>query len=226
MALDIVGAAFPRTGTFSLKLALERLGFGPCHHMAEVLAHPETAPLWIAAADGAPDWDTIFKDYHSCVDAPSCFFWRQIWSAYPGARVILTERDPEEWFASTQATVFSPMWRARTAKMPLKDFFNKIINSMGENMHNHDFMVARYREYCDEVKRTVPGDQLLVLKIGEGWERLCRFLGVDVPEEPYPKSNTREELKAMMDMMAAQGDAMDFNAIAEKTHGLSAKRAD
>src|SRR5437870_2958107 len=108
MALKVIGAGLGRTGTLSLKLALEELGFGPCHHMAEVMLHLESVPLWIQAADGNPDWEAIYKGYAATVDYPGCFFWRELEKFYPDAKIILTVRDPEQWFESTQATIFSP----------------------------------------------------------------------------------------------------------------------
>jgi hypothetical protein len=198
MPLQIVGAAFPRTGTVSLKLALEQLGFGPCHHMAEMIARPETGALWIAAAEGQADWDTIFANYKSCADAPSCFYWHELTEKYPDAKVILTERDPEKWFESTQATVFSPEWIAATLRMPLGPFFQTIYDFYEGQIHDHDYMVAKYRGYCDEVKRTIGPDRLFVQRTGEGWEPLCRFLDVPVPTQPYPVANTRDEMKALL----------------------------
>jgi hypothetical protein len=199
MPLEIVGAAYPRTGTVSLKMALEQIGFGPCHHMAEMIAHPEMGALWVAAARGRPDWDAIFANYRSCADAPSCYFWRETTAKYPQAKVILTERDPEAWFESTQATVFSPQWVAATLKMPLGEFFQAAVYDFyGDGIHDHDFMIANYKRYCDEVRRAIPPEQLLVYRTGSGWEPLCEFLGVAVPDAPFPKLNVRDEMKAML----------------------------
>jgi hypothetical protein len=217
MGLEIVGAAYPRTGTVSLKLALEQLGFGPCHHMAEMIAHPEMAPLWIAAAEGRPDWDAMFAGYKSCADAPSCMYWRELVERYPEARVILTERDPEEWFASTQATVFSPEWVGATLKMPLGTFFQTLYDVYEGHIHDHDYMVAKYRGYCDEVKRAIPPERLLVQHTGEGWEPLCRFLGVPVPAQPYPIANTREEMQARLGNAIGKG-SIDQADIDDFTH--------
>ena len=205
MPLQIVGAAYPRTGTVSLKLALEQLGFGPCHHMAEMIAHPEMASLWIAAAEGRPDWDAIFANYKACADAPSCMYWREIAAKYPQAKVILTERDPEEWFESTQATVFSPEWIAATLRMPLGPFFQTLYDFYEGKIHDHDYMVGNYRRYCDDVKANIPADRLLAYRTGSGWEPLCRFLGVPVPEGPFPNINTRDEMRARLSGAISRG---------------------
>ena len=102
MALKIIGAGLGRTGTLSLKLALEQLGFGPCYHMVEVMLHLESIPLWIQAADGNSPWDGIFNNYSATVDYPGCAFWRQLADFYTDAKVLLSVRDPEQWFESTQ----------------------------------------------------------------------------------------------------------------------------
>ncbi len=118
MALDIVGAALGRTGTNSLKLALEHLGFGPCHHMFEVRDHPEQLPYWQAAARGEmPDWDEVFANYRSCVDWPSARYWREIAAHYPDAKVLLTLRDADKWFDSVHATIY-PSIMGRSAREP------------------------------------------------------------------------------------------------------------
>ncbi|MDE2487101.1 MAG: sulfotransferase family protein, partial [Alphaproteobacteria bacterium] len=107
MTLKVIGAGYGRTGTMSLKLALEQLGFGPCYHMVEVFKNPQAPAWWLEAADGRPDWAKIFNGYSATVDWPSATFYRELAEAYPDAKVILTERDPEAWFRSTQATIFA-----------------------------------------------------------------------------------------------------------------------
>jgi hypothetical protein len=109
MALQVIGSGLGRTGTMSLKLALEQLGQGPCHHMVEVFGHPESIPLWVAAGRGTPDWEAIFDGYQSMVDYPSCKFWRELMAYYPDAKVIHSLRDPDRWFESTQATILPPI---------------------------------------------------------------------------------------------------------------------
>src|SRR5262249_30221032 len=127
MALKVIGSGYGRTGTLSLKLALEQLGFGPCHHMLEVFPRPQTMPLWIDAARGKPDWEAIFDGFQSMVDHPGCKFWRELAAYYPDAKVIHTVRDPERWFASTQATIFSPQMNFESAPPPMRDFMKEVV---------------------------------------------------------------------------------------------------
>src|SRR6516165_3260381 len=126
MPLDVIGAGFGRTGTLSLKLALEQLGFGPCYHMLEVLQNPSAAGQWEAAADRkAVDWEEVFKGYRATVDWPAATFWRQLADAYPAAKVILSLRDPAAWFASTQATIFKANYD--DPKDPFERMISKVI---------------------------------------------------------------------------------------------------
>src|SRR5262245_36416122 len=109
MPLKVIGAGFGRTATLSLKGALEQIGYGPCYHMVEVMLEPENVGHWIRAANGNPDWETIFKGFVSTVDFPGCTYWRELSQLYPEAKVLLSVRDPQTWFESTQATIFSEM---------------------------------------------------------------------------------------------------------------------
>lgn len=199
MTLKLIGAGWPRTGTGSLKLALEELGVGRCYHMREVMMNAATTiPQWIRAAEGQPDWDAIFAGYAASTDAPGCVFWRELAAHFPEAKVLLSERDPEEWFRSTQATVFSPQAVERIMATPLRPFFEKVTFSpYGARIHDHDFMVEAFRRHNDDVRRTVPPERLLVYRVGEGWGPLAAFLGVPVPDVPFPHANTREEMAAI-----------------------------
>lgn len=206
MTLTVIGAGLGRTGTMSLKLALEQLGFGPCFHMAEFFRSPDGEALkvtWERVAYGpdAPDWDAVFAGYRSTVDWPSAAYYRQLAERYPAAKVILTERDADRWFDSTQATIFGGRstdegLAARTD--PWGRMVYKIINqdTFAGNTRDRAAAIAVYRAHNDEVRRTIPPERLLVCQAGEGWEPLCRFLGVDVPDTPYPEANTKEEFQA------------------------------
>ena len=202
MALKIVGAAFGRTGTNSLKLALEQLGFGPCHHMFEVRDNPEQLPYWQAAAHGElPDWDRIFADYASCVDWPSARYWREIAAHYPEAKVLLTLRDPQSWFESVQATIYPSMasWPTREAghSRDISEMAHEIIvaQTFGGRLDDRDRALAVYRAHEEEVRRTIAPERLLAYDVSEGWAPLCAFLGVPVPDTPFPRTNTSEEFR-------------------------------
>lgn len=196
MALRVIGSGLGRTGTLSLKLALEQLGFGPCHHMREVLEHPESVPLWIDAFDGRPDWETTFDGYNSTIDAPGCKFWRELSEYYPQAKVLHSVRDPEAWFDSTQNSIFAPNSLSLNPVPPLDRFFAHSLRSYQGGIHDRAFMTDYFRRHNVEVERTIPPHRLLVYEVSQGWGPLCAFLGVQVPEEPFPRTNTREEFAA------------------------------
>jgi len=196
MALKVVGSGLGRTGTLSLKAALEQLGFGPCHHMVEVFAHPESVPLWVAAGEGRGDWDAIFKDYSSMVDYPGAAYWRELAAHFPDAKVLHSVRDPDRWFESTQETIFGPGSPALAQAGPLKAFFSSITGVFGDHIHDRAYMTDYFRRHTEAVKAAIPPERLLVYEVSQGWEPLCAFLGVPVPDAPFPSMNSREEFKA------------------------------
>jgi hypothetical protein len=199
MTLQVIGAGLGRTGTMSLKLALERLGLGPCYHMAELMMNPERTPLWIAAADGKPDWEAVFAGYSSTTDYPACLYWPELAAAYPNAKLILTKRDKEKWFESTQATIFSEGMSARIRGTPIEPFFEKTVwRDFGARIHDRAFMTSYFEKHNAAVEAGVAKDRLLVYDVAQGWEPLCKFLGVPVPDAPFPKVNSREEMQARM----------------------------
>ena len=204
MALRIVGSGLGRSGTMSMKLALEQLGLGPCHHMVEVFAHPESVPLWVEAARGRADWDRIFDGYASMVDYPGCRYWRELAAYYPDAKVLHTVRDPDAWFDSTQATIFAPGSAMDNPPANLKDFFEAISADFQGEIHDRAFMTDYFRRHTEAVVATIAPERLLVHEVGEGWERLCAFLGVPVPETPFPSVNSREEFRARFADRASQ----------------------
>ena len=150
MPLKIVGTGLGRTGTLSLKRALEMLGFGPCHHMMEVFAQPDSVPLWIEAGKGRPNWDAIFRNFSSAVDYPGCAFWRELTTYYPDAFVLHSVRDPNKWFESTQETIFSPLSPAHDAPPPLNEFFAMLFKDFGDKIHDRTFMVDYFKRHTEE----------------------------------------------------------------------------
>jgi len=195
MTLKIIGSGMGRTGTKSLQTALNMLGLGPCHHMVEVFAHPETIPLWIEAGAGRPDWEAIFAGYQSVVDYPGAAFWRELAVFYPDAKILHSVRDPDAWFDSTQATIFSPDGIAATAlaanQQPAASFFMSFSAPFVAHLHDRAFMTDYFRRHTEAVKAAIPPERLLVHEVGSGWDPLCQFFGVPVPAEPYPSENSR-----------------------------------
>jgi Sulfotransferase domain len=214
MALSIIGAGLGRTGTSSLKVALQMLGVGQCYHMSELFLHPDHADLWIRAAEGEVVWDRIFAGYGATVDHPGCRFWRELMAYYPAAKVILTVRDPEKWFESTQETILSPQMQGFVLSSPIGPFFQKVVLPQFDGrVNDHDFLIETFKRHNAEVAATVPKDKLLVFEAAQGWEPLCAFLGVPVPSESYPRVNTREEQVGMRNMMQQGGQALDLDAM-------------
>jgi Sulfotransferase domain len=198
MTLSVIGAGLPRTGTSSLKVALEQLGFGPCYHMREVITYPERAQSWIDAADGRPvDWEKVFEGYRSATDAPACHFYKQLTQRYPDAPVILSLRNPESWFSSTQETILTPFVMKMHVAMNTLDMCNKIGWGDAPELRDKDYMLARFHRHNDEVMRTIPKQRLLVFEAKQGWPPLCTFLGVPVPTTPFPHANSREDFAGM-----------------------------
>ena len=196
MGLKVIGAGWGRTGTMSLKLALEQLGFGPCHHMVEMFRRPDTAPLWVAAHEGKPDWDAIFEGYNSMTDFPGVRYWREIVDYYPDAKVVLTLRDPDKWFESAQATILKRDGAARQPPPMLARFFETMLGDLPERVADRAVMIDFFNRHNADVMAAIPKDRLLVYEVKQGWEPLCDFLGVPVPSTPFPRENTREAFNA------------------------------
>ncbi len=200
MALQVIGAGFGRTGTLSLKVALERLGFKKCHHMTEVLSNPESAPAWVAASRGEHvDWHEVFSGYKACVDWPSCMFYRELMEVFPEAKVVITVRDPERWYESVNTTIAiltmdTPRWLCwlvpaigAVIKVSLACVWKTFDNRFEDKEH----AIAVFRAHIEEVKRVVPPSRLLVFEVAQGWGPLCEFLDVPVPVGAFPHLNDR-----------------------------------
>jgi Sulfotransferase domain len=204
MALKVVGSGLGRTGTKSMQTALNMLGFGPCHHMVEVFRQPESMAWWVEASQGRPDWDLIFKNYQSMVDFPGAAHWREIAAYYPDAKVLHTVRDPDKWFESTQATIFAQEGTAARSQGPQAAFFASFTSEFREHISDRKYMTDYFRRHTDEVKATIAPERLLIYDVGEGWDRLCAFLGAPVPDTPYPSENSRADFIARRQRAAAQ----------------------
>jgi hypothetical protein len=209
MPLQVIGAGLGRTGTFSLKFALEYLGFGPCYHMAEIWANfPDALPKWLDVASGKADWEAVFNGYRSAVDYPACTYWRDLAALNLDARIILSTRDPDAWFDSVNTTVFSERLLGPLTRNPaLKTFFEgTVTGAYGDRIGERAFMVDYFKRWNQAVMDTVPTERLLVFEAHQGWEPLCAFLDVPVPAIPYPRTNSREE---MLERIAASDGSHD-----------------
>ena len=197
MSLKVIGAGFGRTGTLSLKTALEELGFGKCYHMVEILKKPSHMKLWAEIMQGnKARWDTIFRDYQAAVDWPVAAYYRDLMTAYPEAKVILTVRDPNSWHRSIMTTLYQARRRffvRLTRIIPvLHQFLNGMEYAIWESafqnkLEDKDHAIRVFNDHIEEVKRIVPAERLLVFEARHGWEPLCSFLNVPIPvNKPYP----------------------------------------
>ncbi len=203
--MKVIGAGLPRTGTLSQKVALEMLGFGPCYHMVNVLTNLPLSQQWEAALDGDADWDAIFGEHEATVDWPGSFFYRELADAYPDAKVVLSVRDPEAWEKSMRTTIWDTIYgqsaaahisKARELVDPDWQHYIRLMGRMwaaqgifsGPEIYPGQLAEAITR-YEEQVQRNIPPDRLLVWGVGDGWEPLCRFLEVDVPDKPFPRLN-------------------------------------
>lgn len=199
MGLKVIGSGFGRTGTKSLKDALEVLGFGPCHHMYEVVENLDQVPDWAALARGeSRDWEAIFNGYKSQVDWPGAHYWEQTMSAFPEAKVVHSVRPPEKWWASFNKTIGKLL--ENYPKMDLPPHIREILDmnmqfigeaTFGGNYRDKDLAISAFEKRTSDVKKAVPADRLLVFDVAQGWEPLCSFLGVSLPREQFPHHNLR-----------------------------------
>ncbi len=197
MSLQVVGAGLGRTGTASLKMALEELLGGKCHHMFEVLERPEEISVWTAAAGGdMPDWQRFLSDYVALVDWPGASFWPELVEAFPDALVLLSVRDLDEWYDSATATIFpesSDPLRTDEQKARRHMWLEILRHCFVEDLEDRDLVIAAARAHNAAVIASVPADRLLVWSPGDGWAPICGALGLPVPDRPFPRTNTREE---------------------------------
>lgn len=204
MGMKVLGAGFGRTGTHSLKTALEQLGLGPCHHMYEVRKDRSQVDAWLATVRGAAaDWDEIFDGFHSQVDWPGSFYWRELATHFSDAKVILTDRSAESWYESIRKTILpaSEIGRkvdkdpdSRRASQLIYEL--ALVNLFEDKLHDKDFAIEKFRAHRAEVIAHFPADRLLVFRAGDGWKPLCSFLGFDVPDAPFPQRNSTAQFIA------------------------------
>ncbi|MFL6053144.1 MAG: sulfotransferase family protein [Actinoallomurus sp.] len=212
--LEVIGAGMGRTGTYSLKTALELLGHGPCHHMSSLGGNLDRIHRWEAAARGEPvTWEDLLQGYRATVDWPACFFWQELAAAYRHARVILTVRDPARWYASVRDTIYrsshrQPGWaglamwledRVSRGLRVRRRMCERVIweGTFGSRFGDPDFAIQVFEWHNAHVRAVIPDDRLLVYDVGQGWGPLCEFLGVPMPDEPFPHLNDTDAFRRM-----------------------------
>lgn len=212
MNLKVIGAGFGRTGTMSLKVALEELGFDPCYHMTELFENSSHADLWNAAANGERvDWEDLLGEYAATVDWPGCSFYEELMEEYPDAKVLLSVRDPERWYESTLNTIYNIRRVTSSSKffavlgrfVPGVRRVARMVNTLiwegtfDGRFEDRQYAIEVFNRHNEEVKKRVPADRLLVYEVKEGWEPLCDFLGVEVPDKPFPHLNDSYSFRKM-----------------------------
>lgn len=204
MALQVIGAGLPRTGTATLRAALQRLLGGSCYHMLELFDHPEHLAFWRDAADGPVDFPAFFEGYAAAVDWPASQYWRELMDVYPDAPVLLSVRDSARtWWRSADATVFGNARRLREAggEIPpqMRDFSQTMRTAMerlSPRWYEADGAMEAYERHNADVRATVPRERLVEWQPGDGWAPLARMLGVPVPDEPFPHENSTADFQA------------------------------
>ena len=196
--LEIIGAGYGRTGTHSLALALERLRFGPCYNLLEVAKHHGHAELWNNAMEGKPvDWDQFFISYQSTVEWPSVMFIDELIRHFPNAKVILTLRDAEAWYESASKTIFEGLELSAYHPDPIKrekgGLARRLIleRTFQGKYQDKEYAIAVYQKHNQHIMDTVPKGRLLQFNVKDGWEPLCAFLNMPIPEESFPQVNER-----------------------------------
>ncbi len=196
--MQIIGTGVGRTGTYSLRIAINQLGLGPCFHMEDVIHNmPVLVPLWNDALSGNADWDAIYDGFASAVDWPTAGFFRELAAAYPSAKFILTLRSPESWADSFGSTIYTLLAGRDQAPPEMRDWLEMSVAVISRTGFpgglDRDALIAGFVAHNDAVRAAIPAQQLLEFEVKDGWGPLCDFLGVAAPDEPFPRSNDREE---------------------------------
>jgi len=205
MSLQVVGAGLGRTGTHSLKLALEQLLGGPCYHMMETFGRPDDIPVWHAAVQGEmPDWNGFLREYRATVDWPAAEFWRAISAANPDAIVLLSSRDADSWWTSANNTIFQVIRRPvpdgeETARIQLA-MINDLMRHFCPDWTDETAAKRAFEAHNAAVRAAVPADRLVDYRPGDGWAPICEKLGLPEPSDPFPHVNTTDEFRAMTGM--------------------------
>lgn len=210
--MQVIGAGFGRTGTLSMKYALQQLGFDPCYHMEDVFFSPQHLRRWRDIGRGERrDWLDLLEPYQATVDWPVCNFFEEALQAHPSAKVVLTVRDdPARWYDSVLTTIYAwrePFPRLVTRLLPPLAMFSELVDRLvwqgtfDGRFEDREHAMGVYEAHNARVKEVVPAGQLLVFNVKEGWEPLCRFLDVPIPDTPFPHANDRQSMHRRFTMM-------------------------
>ena len=205
MALGVIGAGFGRTGTASLKAALEILGYDKTHHMFEVMGNPDQMAMWHAIGRGEqPDWDGVYTGFAAAVDFPTAAYWRELSAYYPDAKIVLTTRSPDSWWKSASATIIPigkapPAWARKWIK-PIRQNVEMTNGTIWHRIFDgrqfeEEHAKRVFEAHNAAVKAELPAERLLVFEVKQGWEPLCAFLGKPVPDQPFPHVNDTAEFQ-------------------------------
>lgn len=236
--MRVIGAGFGRTGTTSLKAALEELGFDPAYHLTEAFRHPEHVDSWQAARRGKDvDWETFLSGYEVAVDWPACAFYWELMEAFPEAAVILTVRDPERWYESVRSTIYGinrissgparPAFALASLFAPgvtgVVHLANDLVwrDTFDGRFDDRAHAIEAFERHNGEVERRVPPGRLLVYDVRDGWGPLCDFLGVEAPDKPFPHLNDTREMRRRLLGIAAASAAAPLLALAGLTAALA-----
>lgn len=212
--MKLINAGLGRTGTTSLKAALDHLGFGPGYHMFDVVSSEERLGHWegIVCEGQEPDWAAVFDGYTSAVDGPCAIYYQQIMTAFPEAKIILTVRDAERWYRSTYDTLYQ--FAVNGARMPaggdsMQARLYRMVSTMIWNglfdgrFEDQAHAIEVFHRHNQEVVDHVEEARLLVYDVRQGWEPLCAFLGVNVPEQNFPHLNDSASMRERLMQMAS-----------------------
>lgn len=205
MVLRVIGAGFGRTGTLSLKQALDDLGFGPTYHMNEVFRNRSHLQQWLDYAEtGTADWSRLFGKYRATADFPACCAWEELYDEYPDAKVVLSVRDPASWWESTATVLYPtrtmyPRWLKRLVPFTQGwlDMTDQLVWSgvFGGRFQDKAYATEVFRQHIEAVRARCDPERLLVFEVSEGWQPLCEFLDVPVPDKPFPHVNDAKSLQ-------------------------------
>lgn len=213
MPLNVVGAGFGRTGTLTLKSALETLGFNRCYHMVEVHNHEDHRKIWSSAQRGETvDWAALFEGYRAAVDWPACNFWEQLSTHYPDSRIILSQRDPDRWYESVRNTIYPTSAERLHSNNPSQQAIGRWLFEIiwdgvfGGRIEDKDHAIAIYLAHGERVKAVIPPQRLLVFEPSQGWNPLAEFLDQEVPAQDFPHVNTTQEFQSRRGLISPRPD--------------------